>query len=140
MVLPGRQLDPVSLMEMFAEGVTISAAVPTVWLPLLKHLRETGATLPTLNRVVIGGSSCPRAVIEAFQDEYGVQVLHAWGMTETSPIGTICSFKPEVAALDRQGQLDAQGTVGPPALHDRSRHPRRSGPRPALGRRDARAA
>jgi fatty-acyl-CoA synthase len=114
MVLPGRQLDPQSLMEMFAEGVTMSAAVPTVWLPLLKHLRETGATLPSLNRVVIGGSSCPRAVIEAFQDEYGVQVLHAWGMTETSPIGTICSFKPEVAALDRPAQLDVQGTVGHP--------------------------
>ena len=114
MVLPGRQLDPTSLMEMFAEGVTVSAAVPTVWLPLLKHLRETGAKLPTLDRVVIGGSSCPRAVIEAFQDEYGVQVLHAWGMTETSPIGTICSFKPEVAALDRPAQLDVQGTVGHP--------------------------
>ncbi len=114
MVLPGRQLDPGSLMEMFAEGVTVSAAVPTVWLPLLKHLRETGETLPTLDRVVIGGSSCPRAVIEAFQDEYGVRVLHAWGMTETSPIGTICSFKPEVAALDRPAQLDAQGTVGHP--------------------------
>jgi acyl-CoA synthetase (AMP-forming)/AMP-acid ligase II len=114
MVLPGRQLDPQSLMEMFGHGVTVSAAVPTVWLPLLKHLRETGATLPNLDRVVIGGSSCPRAVIEAFQDEYGVQVLHAWGMTETSPIGTICSFKPEVAALDRQAQLDVQGTVGHP--------------------------
>ncbi len=114
MVLPGRQLDPVSLMEMFGYGVTISAAVPTVWLPLLKHLRESGAALPDLQRVAIGGSSCPRAVIEAFQDEYGVQVLHAWGMTETSPIGTICSFKPEVAGLDRQGQLDVQGTVGHP--------------------------
>jgi fatty-acyl-CoA synthase len=114
MVLPGRQLDPASLMEMFGHGVTVSAAVPTVWLPLLKHLRETGGTLPDLDRVVIGGSSCPRAVIEAFQDEYGVQVLHAWGMTETSPIGTICSFKPEVVALDRQAQLDVQGTVGHP--------------------------
>lgn len=114
MVLPGRHLDPPSLMEMFGHGVTVSAAVPTVWLPLLKHLRETGATLPDLNRVIIGGSSCPRAVIEAFQDDYGVQVLHAWGMTETSPIGTICSFKPEVAGLDRDGQLDVQGTVGHP--------------------------
>ena len=113
-VLPGRQLDPASLMEMFGYGVTMSAAVPTVWLPLLKHLRESGQKLPSLNRVAIGGSSCPRAVIEAFQDEYGVQVLHAWGMTETSPIGSICSFKPEVAALDRQRQLDVQGTVGHP--------------------------
>ncbi|MEM7742164.1 MAG: long-chain-fatty-acid--CoA ligase [Pseudomonadota bacterium] len=114
MVLPGRQLDPASLVEMFGYGVTCSAAVPTVWLPLLKHLRETGVGLPDLERVVIGGSSCPRAVVEAFQDEYGVRVLHAWGMTETSPIGTICTFKPEVAGLGREAQLDVQGTVGHP--------------------------
>ena len=112
MVLPGRQLDPASLCELLDEGVTITAAVPTVWLPLLAHLRETGRSLPDLNRVVIGGSACPRAVIEAFQNDYGVQVLHAWGMTETSPLGTVCSFKPEVTALPREQQLDSQEKVG----------------------------
>jgi acyl-CoA synthetase (AMP-forming)/AMP-acid ligase II len=77
--------------------------VPTIWLPMIEHLRrENGLTLPTLKRVVIGGSSCPKAVIEAFQKDYGVFVLHAWGMTETSPLGTICSFKPEVAALSEE--------------------------------------
>jgi len=114
MVLPGRQLDPASLYEMLGHGVTITAAVPTVWLMLLTHLRENGLKLPDLDRVVIGGSSCPRAVIEAFQDEFGVRVIHAWGMTETSPLGTLCSFKPEVMARDAAGRLETQLTVGHP--------------------------
>ncbi|MEO1470460.1 MAG: AMP-binding protein [Pseudomonadota bacterium] len=114
MVLPGRQLDPASLCGMMDLGVTVSAAVPTVWLPLLAHLRGEGRGLPTLERVVIGGSACPRAVIEAFQNDYGVRVLHAWGMTETSPLGTICSEKPEIAALEAGRRLDMQETVGHP--------------------------
>ncbi|MEM6679005.1 MAG: long-chain fatty acid--CoA ligase [Pseudomonadota bacterium] len=114
MVLPGRQLDPASLCALFDRGVTITAAVPSVWLPLLAHLRETGHALPHLQRVVIGGSACPRAVIEAFQNEYGVQVLHAWGMTETSPLGSFASLKPEARALPPEGQLDMQETVGHP--------------------------
>lgn len=112
MVLPGRMMDAPSLYEMLGQGVTITAAVPTVWLPLLKHLKEHDLDLPVLNRVVIGGSSCPRAVIEAFQNDYGVRVLHAWGMTETSPLGTICSFKPEIAALPEADRLDTQEKVG----------------------------
>ena len=111
-VLPGRMMDPTSIYEMLGHGVTVTAAVPTVWLPLLAHLNGNKLQLPDLNRVVIGGSACPRAVIEAFQNDYGVQVLHAWGMTETSPLGTICSFKPEVAALDASGRLDSQEKVG----------------------------
>ncbi|MEO1491684.1 MAG: long-chain-fatty-acid--CoA ligase [Pseudomonadota bacterium] len=112
MVLPGRMMDPVSIYEMLGQGVTVTAAVPTVWLPLLKHLKEHRLDLPHLNRVVIGGSACPRAVIETFQNDYGVQVLHAWGMTETSPLGTMCSFKPEITALPPEGRLDAQEKVG----------------------------
>jgi len=112
MVLPGRHLDPGSLYEMLEEGVTVTAAVPTVWLPLLTYLRETGKKLPDLDRVVIGGSACPRAVIEAFQHEYGVRVLHAWGMTETSPLGSFASFKPEVAALPEELQIEMQLSVG----------------------------
>jgi fatty-acyl-CoA synthase len=114
MVLPGRHLEPASLYQMLGFGVTITAAVPTVWLMLLTHLRENALKLPDLDRVVIGGSSCPKAVIEAFQNDYGVRVLHAWGMTETSPLGTLCSFKPEVAALPKDRQLDTQLTVGHP--------------------------
>ncbi|GMG85481.1 fatty-acid--CoA ligase [Paralimibaculum aggregatum] len=114
MVMPGRQLDPAGLMEMLGHGVTISAAVPTIWLPLLDHLRETGGSLPDLSRVVIGGSACPRAVIEAFQNDYGVRVIHAWGMTETSPLGTLCTEKPEIAAMAPGRRLDQQETVGHP--------------------------
>ena len=114
MVLPGRMMDPASLYEMLGEGVTITAAVPTVWLMLLTHLRANGLKLPNLDRVVIGGSSCPKAVIEAFQNEFGVRVVHAWGMTETSPLGTLCSFKPEVMARSPEERLETQLTVGHP--------------------------
>ncbi|HUF86609.1 MAG TPA: long-chain-fatty-acid--CoA ligase [Thermohalobaculum sp.] len=128
MVLPGRQLDPESLFEMLGHGVSITAAVPTVWMMLLPHLRENGLTLPDLDRVVIGGSACPKAVIEAFQHEFGVRVIHAWGMTETSPLGTLCSFKPEIAALPEAERLETQLTVGHPpftvdiALKDEDGH------------------
>ncbi len=73
---------------MNAERVTVSAGVPTVWLGLLQHLRATGERLHTVKRLTIGGSTCPPMLIEAFDREYGVTVEHAWGMTETSPLGT----------------------------------------------------
>ncbi|MEL6477126.1 MAG: long-chain-fatty-acid--CoA ligase [Pseudomonadota bacterium] len=114
MVLPGRLMDPASLWEMLDLGVTVTAAVPTVWLPLLAYLKETGKTLPYLDRVVIGGSSCPRAVIEAFQNSYDVEVLHAWGMTETSPLGSFCTMKPEVADLPPEEKIEVQLKVGHP--------------------------
>jgi fatty-acyl-CoA synthase len=114
MVLPGRDLSAPALHAMLNHGATIAAAVPTVWLALLEHLRRTGGRLSTLNRVVIGGSSCPQAVIEAFQRDFGVTVLHAWGMTETSPLGSFCSLKPEVAALPEAERMAAQLTVGHP--------------------------
>jgi 3-(methylthio)propionyl---CoA ligase len=114
MVLPGRDLTPAGLHEMLEMGVTFTAAVPTIWLALLAHLDANGLKLSTLERVAIGGSSCPRAVIERFQDGYGVRVMHAWGMTEMSPIGTAASFKPEVAALPPEARLDVQETVGHP--------------------------
>ncbi len=114
MVLPGRDLRPQALHEMLEMGVTTTAAVPTLWMMLLAHMDAEGLSLSTLKRVFIGGSSCPRAVIERFQDHYGVQVLHAWGMTETSPIGTVCTFKPEVLALDPTARVDVQETVGHP--------------------------
>ncbi|RED14192.1 long-chain-fatty-acid--CoA ligase [Pontivivens insulae] len=114
-VMPGRDMTPPAVYEMLEHGVTITAAVPTIWLGLLGWLRDNSdKRFSTLDRVVIGGSSCPRAVIETFQNVYGVQVLHAWGMTEMSPLGTVCSFKPEISALDEAGRLDAQETVGHP--------------------------
>ncbi|MGX9966467.1 long-chain-fatty-acid--CoA ligase [Roseomonas sp. F4] len=114
LVLPGPKLDGASLHALMeAEGVTFTAAVPTVWLGLLQHMEATGAELTTLKRVVIGGSACPRALTAAFERR-GVHVVHAWGMTETSPIGTICGTKPEAAGRDAEGVLDLQETQGFP--------------------------
>ncbi|MDF2231313.1 long-chain-fatty-acid--CoA ligase [Albimonas sp. CAU 1670] len=114
MVMPGRDMTAPGLYEMLEKGVTLTAAVPTIWLGMLQHLRQNKLKFSTLSRVVIGGSSCPRAVIEAFQLDYGAQVIHAWGMTETSPLGSVCSFKPEVASLGAAEKLDVQTTVGHP--------------------------
>jgi fatty-acyl-CoA synthase len=94
--------------------VTCTAAVPTVWLMLLQHLEATGEKLPHLKKVVIGGSACPRAITQKFQDVYGVEVLHAWGMTEMSPLGTVCSMKPEYAQLSGEARLDVQAKQGHP--------------------------
>ncbi len=112
LILPGREMTPEALFEMLEKGVTITLAVPTVWLLLLNYLDNQDLKLSTLKRVVIGGSACPRAVIEKFQNVYGVQVLHAWGMTEMSPLGTICSFKPEVSELPTNERIDVQETTG----------------------------
>lgn len=101
LVMPGARLDGPSLLELLnGEGVTLTAAVPTVWLGLLQHLEASGAGLDTLKRVVIGGSACPRAITEAFETRYGVTVSHAWGMTEMSPLGSFCSLKPAYAELE----------------------------------------
>lgn len=114
LVLPGPKLDGPSLHGLMqAEGVTFTAAVPTVWLGLLQHMEATGSELTSLKRVVIGGSACPRALTSAFEQR-GIHVVHAWGMTETSPIGTICGVKPEVAGRDAEGVLDLQETQGFP--------------------------
>ncbi|MEX3934635.1 3-(methylthio)propionyl-CoA ligase [Paraburkholderia phymatum] len=90
LVFPGKDLDGKSLYELMeAERVTYSAGVPTVWLGLLNHVREAGVRFSSLERTVIGGSACPPAMIRMFQDTYGVEVIHAWGMTEMSPLGTL---------------------------------------------------
>ncbi|NDV85941.1 long-chain-fatty-acid--CoA ligase [Aurantimonas aggregata] len=115
MVMPGPKMDGASVSEMLvSEKVTFSAAVPTVWLMLLQHLEKHGGALPDLNRVVIGGSACPRAVTQKFQDDYGVQVIHAWGMTEMSPLGTLCTIKPEYAGLEGDALLDLEMKQGHP--------------------------
>jgi fatty-acyl-CoA synthase len=114
LVLPGADLDPVSLTELInAEGVTISAGVPTVWLALLDHLERTGATLPSLKRVLIGGSACPRAITAAFERR-GIEVRHAWGMTEMSPLGTIATPTADHSDLDETRLLDLKERQGRP--------------------------
>jgi fatty-acyl-CoA synthase len=94
LVLPGQHLDGESLCTLFeAEGVSISMAVPTVWLAALKYAEETGRGFSSIKRLVIGGSAVPPAMIDAFDQRYGVKVLHAWGMTEMSPLGTTATLK-----------------------------------------------
>ncbi len=106
LVMPGARLDGASIHELLeTERVTFSAAVPTVWLGLLQHLRATGGTITTLKKVVIGGSACPEAIIRAFHDDYGVEVVHAWGMTEMSPLGTTGTPTPEIEALPFDAQV-----------------------------------
>jgi fatty-acyl-CoA synthase len=115
MVMPGAKLDGASIYELLDRyRVSFTAAVPTVWLMLLQHLEANKLRLPHLRRVVIGGSACPRAMTQKFQDDYGVEVRHAWGMTEMSPLGTLGSLKPEYAALTGEAKLDAQVKQGHP--------------------------
>ena len=113
MVLPGAQLDGKSLFELFeSERVTVSAGVPTVWLALLQHMTQNKLKFSTMNRTVIGGSACPPAMIKSFQDEYGVQVLHAWGMTEMSPIGTVSTLKSKHLPLPKEQRYALQNKQG----------------------------
>ena len=114
LVFPGAALDGKSVYDLIdGERVTMAAGVPTVWLGLLNHMAQGGLRFSTLTRTVIGGSACPPAMIRAFKDQYGVTVLHAWGMTEMSPLGTVCTLKlhqmagsPEeqMAVLVKQGR------------------------------------
>jgi fatty-acyl-CoA synthase len=95
MVMPGAKLDGASVFELLeTEKVTFTAAVPTVWLMLLQYLQKNDLKLSTLEMVGIGGSACPPAMIRAFEDDYGVEVRHAWGMTEMSPVGSTGAIKP----------------------------------------------
>ena len=108
LVFPGGAMDGKSIYELIeAEKVTFAAGVPTVWQMLLGHMKPAGLRFSTLDRTVIGGSACPPAMIKSFQDDYGVRVLHAWGMTEMSPLGTLTSLKNKHLALpaDQQMQL-----------------------------------
>jgi fatty-acyl-CoA synthase len=115
LVLPGPKLDGESIYGLLeSEAVTISCAVPTIWQWLLEYMRERALKLSTLKRVLIGGSACPEALIRAF-DAHGVEVIHAWGMTEMSPIGTAATPNASVARLpekERNAQQLKQGRVG----------------------------
>jgi fatty-acyl-CoA synthase len=117
LVMPGPKLDGESICELLStEKVTMSGAVPTVWLALFQYLEKTGTKLPHLKRVLIGGSACPRSMIEAFEKDYGVQVIHAWGMTEMSPLGTLGTLKHNVAEMPYEKQLDYKCKQGHPVF------------------------
>jgi fatty-acyl-CoA synthase len=113
MVFPGPHLDGKSVYELIEqEKVTLSAGVPTVWLMLLNHMGANRLKFSTLDRTVIGGSACPPSMIRAFQDDYGVKVFHAWGMTEMSPLGTVGTLKAKQETLDKDTRLAVQAKQG----------------------------
>ncbi len=113
LVFPGPALDGKSIYELFEqEGVTFSAGVPTVWLGLLSYTAQNKLKFSTFKRTVIGGSACPPAMMKTFRHEYGVEVGHAWGMTEMSPLGTGCTLTGKHLHLsedEKQARLEKQG-------------------------------
>jgi acyl-CoA synthetase (AMP-forming)/AMP-acid ligase II len=115
MVFPGPSLDGKSLYDLFeAEQVTFSAGVPTVWLGLLNYVAQNNLTFSSFKRTVIGGSACPPAMMKTLRHKYGIEVVHAWGMTEMSPLGTCATLQSRHLALPEEGQqamLEKQGHV-----------------------------
>ncbi|MGB3721876.1 MAG: long-chain-fatty-acid--CoA ligase [Pacificimonas sp.] len=113
MVMGGPNFDAPTLHKlMIKEGCTFTAAVPTVWLGMLQHLEAETADLGKLERVVIGGSAVPRSMIKEFKVKYDVDVIHAWGMTEMSPLGTLGSLSAEAAELPLEEQFDIKTKQG----------------------------
>jgi fatty-acyl-CoA synthase len=105
LVLPGAALDGKSLYDLFeAEGVTFSAGVPTVWLGLVNYALQNRLTFSTFRRTVIGGAACPPALMDTLIDHFGIEVIHAWGMTEMSPLGTTCGLLARHRDLPVAGQ------------------------------------
>ncbi len=115
LVMPGPHLDGKSLYELFeSERVTFSAGVPTVWLGLINHVKQNNLKFSSFKRTVIGGSACPPAMMRTLQDDFGVEVIHAWGMTEMSPLGTLSKLTSRNEGLDVEAQrriLEKQGRV-----------------------------
>ncbi len=117
LVMPGPKMDGASIYELLeTEKVTFSAAVPTVWQGLLTHMRENNLKLSSVTRVLIGGAAVPESLIRAFNDEFGIEVLQGWGMTETSPIGTLSNMTPETASLPYDEQIKYRVKQGTPPL------------------------
>ena len=114
LVFPGPRMgDGATLQALIEEeDVTFSAGVPTVWLNMLKYLADSGKQVRTLKRIVIGGAACPPSIMEEFEDNYGVYVHHAWGMTEMSPLGTVNTLKPEMLELSREEQFGIREKQG----------------------------
>jgi fatty-acyl-CoA synthase len=115
LVFPGPHMDGKSLYELFeGEQVTFSAGVPTVWLGLLTYVTNNKLQFSSFKRTVIGGSTCPPSMMKAFQEQFGIEVIHAWGMTELSPLGTVSKLKLKHKGLPHEAQqrlLEKQGRV-----------------------------
>ena len=107
MVLPGARMDGEALFELMeSEQVTLSAGVPTIWMMLLGYMKENNKKLTSMKRTIIGGAAAPKAMIETFEKDYNVNVVHAWGMTEMSPIGTACNLKKKHTGLSWDEKID----------------------------------
>ena len=117
LILPGPHMDGKSIHDIVAaEEVTKAAGVPTVWNMLLGYLNETGADLPTLREVIVGGAAVPPVMIREFAEKHDVEVIHAWGMTEMSPVGTVNRPKPFFAGLSPAEQFDLRTKQGCPVF------------------------
>ena len=115
LVFPGPRLDGASLQELFeGEAVTCAAGVPTVWLGLLQHLEATGKRIDSVKRVTCGGSAVPISMIRTFGERYGVDLIHGWGMTEMSPVGSLSIPNPSLMALDREAEYVSRARQGKP--------------------------
>jgi len=113
LVMPGAGMDGASIYELLdSERVTSTAAVPTVWLGLLQYLEQSGKQLPYLKKVVVGGAACPPMMIRKFELDYGVEVVHGWGMTEMSPVGTTGTMKHATSSLDPEARLKLKEKQG----------------------------
>jgi len=113
LVLPGAALDGKSLHELIqTEQVTVSAGVPTIWQGLLAHVSGRNNAFPSMRRTIIGGAACSTSMAAQFQKLHNVEVLHAWGMTELSPLGTVCSFKAHQLALPDDERYAVQAKQG----------------------------
>ena len=140
LVFPGPKMgDAATLTQLMNdEGVTLAAAVPTVWMMLLAYLDQTGGKLQTLKRTVIGGSAVPIQMIRDFRDKHGVTVIQGWGMTETSPLGSVSTLRPEQELLPLEEQTQLRATRGSRHLRHRDEGRRRRGQGTAVGRREFR--
>jgi len=115
LVFPGSRLDGASLQALFeGEGVTCALGVPTVWLGLLQHLETTGKRIDSVKRVTCGGSAVPISMIRTFAECYGVELIHGWGMTEMSPVGSLSALKPRQAAEDPEAEYAGRARQGRP--------------------------
>jgi len=113
LVFPGPGMDGKSIYDLIElEQVTYAAGVPTIWQMLLSHMEPNGLRFSSLKRTVIGGSACPPAMITAFNDTYGVEVLHAWGMTEMSPLGTVCTLKNKHLTMSSEDKMKVRMKQG----------------------------
>jgi len=115
-VFPGPHMTPRDLVELIqAEKVTITGGVPTLWLGILNLLESERYDLSSLRSMVVGGSAAPQSLIEGFQKKHNIRVVHAWGMTETSPLGTVCNLKREMFDLPEEEQYHIRAKQGIPS-------------------------